>query len=478
MSGHPWQWTATELLRAIRTRRISSREAVESCFARLDAVNPRVNAVVDTLRDPAFAAADQADMAVKSGAVLGPLHGVPVTVKINIDVAGCATTNGVVAFKDMVAKEDSVPVANLRKSGAIIIGRTNVPAFSTRYFTDNDLYGRTLNPWDPQRTPGGSSGGAAVATAVGIGAIAHGNDRAGSIRYPAYACGVFGLRPTVGRVSDFNPSAVEERGLSSQLANVQGPLARSIGDLRLGLQALAMRDPRDPFWVPVPLSDHIARRPCRAAVFADLPGADIDPAVSVAVRQVGTWLQDAGYTVEEVVPPKFEEVASLFWTLLMTEERAASKNEMAASTSGIENFGDAAVRRTRAATIAYARQLDFDGYIRAMAHRTRLLREWLAFLERYPLVVMPVSWQRPFPIDADQQGNEAMRRLIEAQFPLIAISLLGLPSVAAPTNLVEGVPMGVQLVAGRFQEDVCLAAGEIIEARNSVVTPIEPDGRK
>ena len=215
MSEQLWRWTAAELVRAIRTRRISSREAVESCLARLDAVNPYVNAVVDQLRDDAFATADRADLAVRSGQLLGPLHGVPVTVKINVDVAGRATTNGIVAFKDLVAKEDSVPVANLRKAGAVIIGRTNVPGFSTRYFTDNDLHGRTLNPWDPKRTPGGSSGGAAAAVAVGIGPIGHGNDRAGSIRYPAYSCGVFGLRPTCGRVSDFNPSASEERGLSS-----------------------------------------------------------------------------------------------------------------------------------------------------------------------------------------------------------------------------------------------------------------------
>jgi amidase len=160
----------------------------------------------------------------------------------------------------------------------------------------------------------------------------------------------------------------------------------------------------------------------------------------------------------------------------MTEERAASQNEMAASSKGIENFGDEAVRRARAATKAYAREFDFDGYIRGLARRTTLLREWLMFLERYPLLVMPVSWQRPFLIDADQHGNDAMRRLIEAQFPLIAISVLGLPSVVAPTNLVDGVPMGVQLVAGRFQEETCFTAGEVIEARRSITVPIDPVG--
>ena len=131
----------------------------------------------------------------------------------------------------------------------------------------------------------------------------------------------------------------------------------------------------------------------------------------------------------------------------MTEERAASQKEMAASTSGIENFGDEAVKRARAGPRAFAREFDFDGYIRALARRTTILRQWQIFLERYPLLVMPVSWQRPFVVDADQQGDEAVRRLLEAQFPLLAVSILGLPSLAAPTGLVDGVPIGVQLVA-------------------------------
>jgi amidase len=474
MAEHLWQWTAVDLAKAIRTRKISSHEAVNSAFARLDAVNPKINAVVDQLRDEAFAAADRADAAAKSGNSLGPLHGVPVTVKINVDVAGRATTNGVVAFKDLIAKEDSVPVSNLRKAGAVIIGRTNVPAFSTRYFTDNALHGRTLNPWDPTRTPGGSSGGAAASVAVGIGAIGHGNDRAGSIRYPAYSCGVFGLRPTLGRVSDFNPGAGEERGLSSQLANVQGPLARTIDDLRLGLDALAARDPRDPWWVPAPLPNMSAINACRVAMFTGLPGMDIDPAIVAAIRKGAQWLEEAGYVVDEIAPPNFVEVAGLFWSLLMTEERAASQNEMAASTRGIEDFGDEAVRRTRAATKAYASELNFDGYIRSLARRTTLLREWLLFLDRHPLLVTAVSWLRPFPIDADQHGNEAMRRLIEAQFPLIAVSLLGLPSVVAPINLVDRIPVGIQLVASRYQEETCLTAADVIAARSSIATPIDP----
>ncbi|MGQ0655993.1 MAG: amidase family protein, partial [Betaproteobacteria bacterium] len=204
-----WRWEAVELARAIRAREISSREAVESCLARIAAVNPRINAIVDLMAEEALEAASKADAAVKAGGALGPLHGVPVTLKINVDVAGRATTNGVVAFKDKIADAESPPVIRWRKAGAIFVGRTNVPAFSTRYFTDCALHGRTLNPWDAKRTPGGSSGGAAAAVATGMGALAHGNDRAGSIRYPSYACGVYGLRPSLGRIATFEPGVPE-----------------------------------------------------------------------------------------------------------------------------------------------------------------------------------------------------------------------------------------------------------------------------
>lgn len=476
MKDDIWRWSAVEIAQAIRTRRVSSREAVASCLARLEQVNPRVNAVVDVLAEEALAAADRADAAVKRGDPLGPLHGVPVTVKINVDYAGRATTNGVVAFKDLIAKEDSVPVANLRNAGAVIFGRTNVPCFSTRYFTDNALHGRTLNPHDPQRTPGGSSGGAAAAVAVGIGPIGHGNDRAGSVRYPAYACGVVGLRPSFGRVSDYNPSTVEERGLSSQFCNVQGPLTRTVADARLALAALAGRDARDPWWVPAPLSMGDTGRPCRVAIFAGAPGIDVDPAVRAAAQQAARWLDDAGYEVEEAVPPRFSEAAHLFWTLLMTEEQAASSEERAASSKGIEQYGDDAVKRARASTRAYASTMDFSGYIRALARRTTMLREWLQFLDRTPLLLMPVSWQLPFPIDTDQQGDAAVKRMLDAHHPMLAVSILGLPGLAVPLAPVGGVPVGVQLVAARFQEAVCLAAGEVIEARAGLTAPIEPKG--
>jgi amidase len=444
-------------------------------LARLDEVNPRINAIVDVFAEEAFDAADAADAVVRAGAPLGPLHGVPVTVKINVDYAGRATTNGVPAFRESIAKHDSSVVANLRRAGAVIFGRTNVPCFSTRLFTDNELYGRTLNPWNPQRTPGGSSGGAAAATAAGIAPISHGNDRAGSIRFPAYACGVYGLRPSAGRIPDFAPGQVEERNLTSQLTNTQGPLARSVADIRLALAAMSQRDIRDPYWLPT-CSDPLTLKtaPSRAAIFATMPDRDIDPAVSAAIRKVGRWLQEAGYEVEEAAPPRFAEAAHLFWDLIMTEERAASEQETAASTRAIERYGDQAVKNNRRGTLAYSNPFDFEGYIRGLARRATILREWQIFLDRYPLLVMPVSWKLPFEIDEDQKGDEAVYRTHLALQPSIAVSLMGLPGLAVPIEVSEGIPVGVQLVAARYQDERVLTAAEVIEANSGIGLPIDP----
>ena len=222
MDSQLWRWDAVALAAAIRTGKIGSREATQSVLGRLEAVNPKLNAVTVVLAEQALAATDRADAARRRGEPLGLLHGVPVTIKENVDQEGTATANGVVAFKDVIATTDSPPVASWKRAGAIIVGRTNTPAFSLRWHTDNDLPGRTFNPWHRDRTPGGSSGGAAAALAVGIAPLGHGNDLGGSVRYPAYCCGLAGIRPTLGRLASYNQTVTEERPVGMQLMSVQG----------------------------------------------------------------------------------------------------------------------------------------------------------------------------------------------------------------------------------------------------------------
>ncbi len=290
-----WRLGAAELAALVRARKVSAREAAESALARLDAVNPRVNAVVAHRPELVRQQADAIDARIARGEDPGPLAGVPVTTKINVDHAGFATSNGTRLQRDLVAEASSPVVDNLARAGAVLLGRTNAPAFALRWFTDNLLHGATRNPRDPSLTPGGSSGGAAAGVAVGIGALAHGTDIGGSIRYPAYACGVHGLRPSLGRVPAFNASG-PERGIGPQLMAVSGPIARTIADLRLGLAAMAARDLRDPWWVPAPLEGPPAPR--RAALCLRPDGLVIVPEVERALKDAARRLGDAGWTVE------------------------------------------------------------------------------------------------------------------------------------------------------------------------------------
>src|SRR6202521_2619344 len=236
-----WRLSAADIAALIKSKKVSAKQAASAALARLDAVNPSINAVVDHRPEDVLAQAAAIDAAIARNQDIGPLAGVPVTVKVNIDQVGFATTNGLKLQRDVIAATNSPVVDNLRKAGAVILGRTNCPAFSYRWFTTNLVHGNTKNPRDPSITPGRASGGAVAAVAAGIGHIAHGTDIAGSIRYPAYACGVHGLRPTAGRVAAHN-AALPERTLGAQISAVSRPLARTIGDIRIALAAMSGRD--------------------------------------------------------------------------------------------------------------------------------------------------------------------------------------------------------------------------------------------
>lgn len=463
----PSRWDAVDLARAIRLRILSAREATRAVLDRCAAVNPAINAVVHVPEEEALAAADAADAALARGEALGPLHGVPVSTKINVDQKGLPTSNGCVPLRDLVAPEDSAVVANLRRAGAVLVGRTNTPALSMRWFTENALHGRTLNPWHEEHTPGGSSGGAAAAVAAGIGPIAHGNDLGGSIRYPAYACGVAGIRPSFGRVPAFNPTMAAERPISAQLMSTQGPLARRVRDLRLALAAMAQGDARDPWWVPAPLEGPSPKRPIRVALSVDPAGTGVHPAVAEAVRRAGRILEAAGYAVEEADPPGFAEAAR-DWDLLAHGEAGLFMRE------SFERYGDEGALATYRCMLAQAPAPDIATWLLAAARRTTHQRAWAAFMAERPLVLCPVSAEPPFPQGLDVAGPDGFARVYRAQQVLLATPLLGLPSVSVPTGLVGGLPMGVQVIAPRWREDLALDAAEVIEAACPMPTPIDP----
>ncbi len=469
-----WRWDAVDLAAAIRERSVSCREAVVACLDRISAVNSTVNAVVDIQAESALDTANAADAAVERGDALGPLHGVPVTIKDIVDQAGRPTVNGVAAFKNRIARDDGAVVANWRKAGAIIVGRTNTPAFSSRWDTDNAVFGRTWNPWTRARTAGGSSGGAAAALAVGIGALAHGSDLGGSIRYPAFCCGVVGLRPTMGRVSRFNSMDGPARPLFADLIAVNGPMARRVRDLRVGLATLSVPDARDPMWVPAPLEGPALPKPIKVALVTEAPGLFVHDAVRDAVRKAGSALTDAGYVVEEVQPPSIEAAAML--------RRQLSAADLRHRVIGVmRELADpdmlAHVQLYLDVVPPFA---DMGAYQDALAQIMVHRQAWDMFLAEHPIIVGPNSGDLAAPIGFEFRDQAAMCHLLAAQALMTTVNLLGLPAVAVSTGQTEvpdaprGLPVGVQVIAPRFREDLALTAAEAIEARYPIPMPIEP----
>jgi len=460
-----WQLPATELAHRVRERDVSAREAAEAALRRLEDVNPRINAIVAHRPDLVRAQADRVDRAVARGEDPGPLAGVPVTVKINTDQAGFATTNGTRLQKDLVAETNSPAVDNLVRAGAVLLGRSNAPTFALRWFTSNLVHGSTRNPRDPSLTPGGSTGGGAAAVAAGIGHVALGTDIGGSLRYPAYACGVHGLRPTLGRVPAYNASS-PERSIGAQLMSSTGPIARTIDDLRVALMAMSAPDPRDPWWVPAPLDGPPV--PLRAAMCPRPRGLPIAREVAAAVRDGGQRLAAAGWEVEEVENTPEMQVAGEVHEQLWLGDGFAALADAAA------RDGDPGALAVVAAVRAEAEAYPPDVVARALVRRATLTREWLLFLAKHPVLLLPVSAELPFPDGLDLQGEAGFRRVWQAQLPLRAPPVMGLPGLAVSTGLVGRVPVGVQVIAGRYREDLCLSAGRAIEARGTPPSPIDP----
>jgi amidase len=459
-----WRLSAAEIARLVRSRQVSAAAVAQDALARLEAVNPRINAIVEHRPDDVLVQAAAVDASLARGEDPGPLAGVPVTIKVNTDQAGYASTNGLRLQRALIATQDSPLVANLRRAGAVLLGRTNTPAFSLRWFTRNSLHGHTRNPRDPSITPGGSSGGAAAGVAAGIGAIGHGTDIGGSIRYPAYACGVQGLRPTLGRIPAWNRSS-PERHIGGQLMAVSGPIGRSIADLRLAFAAMAARDIRDPWWTGVPPEGPPAPR--RAALCLHPDGMAVQPAVVGALRDAARRLQAAGWTVEEAPVPALREPAALQAVLWLAEFRRGGGAALAKEADSDASFVYAQMEKLCPAP-------DLDTFMDALQKRAGFVRLWMEFFERYPVALMPVSGELPFRDNEDVESAAAFERILHAQLPQIGLPLMGLPGLVVTTALVGRVPVGVQLVAGRYREDLLFAAGAAIEAAGVPAAPVDP----
>lgn len=462
MTRAPWKESAVELAGQLRKGTLSSSEVIDSVAARVNELNPNLNAIVDDLLEEAPAQAAEADRKRERGEPLGPLHGVPVTVKINVDFKGRATTNGVPAFADLIAPADSPVVRNLKQAGAIVIGRTNTPEFSMRATTDNPLHGRTINPWDEKLSPGGSSGGAGVSAAAGFGPIHHGNDIGGSLRFPSLANGVATVKPTFGRVPSFNPSATIERGMLAQLMSVQGVICREVRDVRLGLKVLAAGDPNDPWWVPAPFDNWPDSQERRIVLTREVYGYPVHPDVLTALETAASHLEDAGYEICEEKTPSVLQAAQGWLDVAMYELR---------ETLGplAKQVGSETIQRIFDYCYQLGNLVDADGYRSAIADRTGMTREWNLFLEEYPLILSPFLLIPTFPYDYDAQGLEQCRDLFEAARYSLAVNYMGLPAGILPMGRAGGAPTGIQLIGRRYREDLILDAMENIEERTGVM---------
>jgi amidase len=464
-----WQLSATELAHRIARRDLSSAEVVDAHLSRIDAVNPGLNAVVRVLADEARAGAALADRKLASGEKVGPLHGVPFTVKENIDMAGLPTTWGVPALAQAVAPADAPVVERMRAAGAIPIGRTNLPDMALRLHTLSSLHGLTRNPWHPGRTAGGSSGGEAAALASGKSPIGLGNDIGGSLRNPANACGIASIRPSAGRVPDAGYVPAEDRLLAAQLMNVQGPMARRVADVRLGLRILIGAHPRDPLSIDAPFDGPAMVRPIRVAVLAEPPGGSTDPKVAATVRRAAQALADAGYVVEETCPPRYEDAVSCWARLIVGDFSSvlAMLSPMMGkdATSFMDNFNKEVPPLADAAAWSHL-----------MVERDGIARAWSRFMADSPLLLSPTWTQLPFEHGFDSatpEGTAATKALMR---PVVPANLLGLPSACVPAGRDEatGLPIGVLITGPRLREDLCLEAAEAVETRLGLATPIDP----
>ena len=467
--GDIWRFDATELAALTQAGELSAEEVISDALERMHQVNPSLNAVVDDLGTEALERASALDQARRNGASVGPLHGVPVTIKVNVDQKNHATTNGVVALKDVIAPDDAPVVSNLHNAGAIVIGRTNTPEFSFRADTDDPLHGRTHNHWGRHISPGGSSGGAGAAVMAGIGALAHGNDIGGSLRFPAAANGAVTVKPGLGRVPAWNPSQKVERGMLAQSMSVQGLITRSAKDLHLSMPSLIAPDARDPFHVPMPWRGAGPDVPIKVAFTKNTFEYALHPEVDKALSTAREALVDAGYIVEDIDPPDVFECGRIGYRALMGEVLTLMKND-------IEAAGSQTIRDIFEVYFQEFPPIVGDELIQALAQRSHYARQWSLFMQEYPLVLSPFLPQPFFRPDRDTEGAEGVHEVLGCAVYSYAMNFLGLPAASVPARLAElpngPQPINVQIAARRWREDMAVDAAVAIEARVGQMAPI------
>ena len=473
-----WRWDAVDIARAVRLGRVSAREVAEAALARQAEANGAINAVVLPLEREALEAADAVDAARARGEALGPLAGVPVTTKINADQRGLPTSNGVAAFRDVVAVEDSPVVANLRRAGAVIIGRTNTPAFSWRWFTDNALHGRTLNPWDAGVTPGGSSGGSAAAVAADLCLAATGTDTGGSIRQPAAFTGIVGIKPTYGRVSRWGIIA-----FASSLDQA-GPMTKDVRDAAIMLRAMSGHDPKDSTSADLPVPDFEAMltgdiRGKRIGIPREYRVDGMPPEIDALWHKGAEMLRDAGAEIVDISLPHTKYALPAYYVIAPAE---ASSNlarydgvrygrrarlgqgdgivEMYEKTRA-EGFGPEVQRRVMIGTYVLSAGFYDAYYTQAQKVRALVARDFENAWESCDLLLTPTAPSSAFALG--EKSADPIAMYLNDVFT-VPSSLAGLPAMSVPGGLdAGGLPLGLQVIGKPLDEQGVLSLQFMIE---------------
>jgi len=430
----------------VRDGLISPVELVEAHLRQIERRNPEVNAFVTVLAERALADARNCQRAMSLGEPLGLLHGVPVTVKDSFDVAGLSTRSGSLLRADVPAAQDSVVVARLRSQGAILLGKTNTPEFLASYETDNRITGRTNHPLDPERTPGGSSGGEAAAIASFCSAGGVGSDGGGSIRVPAHFCGIAGLKPTPGRIPSVGhfPSM----GYPGGLTGVVGPMARSAQDLRLLFSVLAGYEPQDPISAPVPLRPPAATN-VRIGMWEQFYQVPVDPQIRAAVHRAAALFEQIGMPVEAFQPRGLERAPNV-WAFLFSQWPASATRKLVADRQSeahwtlLESLG--------------SKEVSGEEVLVNLAARDRMRAALLRQMVDVPVLLMPVCGipafrhrERKWMVEGKEIGQ------FQAMMPAVVANVLGLPAVALPMGVSkEGLPIGVQLLGRPYEDELLL----------------------
>lgn len=453
--------SATEMASAIRAREISATNLVEAHLERISQLNRQLNAFVHVDADGARRQAKAADIAMESSAPLGALHGVPLTIKSSIDVAGWPCACGSLLRASHMPAKDAPLVSRLRSAGAILLGNTNAPEFLMAYETDNRLTGRTNNPWDLRRTPGGSSGGESAAIAARCSAGGVGSDGGGSIRVPAHYSGICGLKPTPGRIPATGHFP-ESAGPFASLG-VVGPMARTVGDLRLLFEVMAGPDDGDPMAAPVPLREPLEKRleGLRIGFFEEDDRIPATQETRAAVRRAAACLQARGYAVEEFMPDELELVRRIWWNLFGRAGQVAMGPLYQGKEPELSSILTEFIGIVRAEP-----PLTLEEFMNTLLERDSVRARFLHQMEKYPILICPVCAVPAFA-HGERKWEVGGRTVeyLDAMSYCQWFNALGNPAVVVPVGRSpEGLPIGVQVVGRPFEEETVLAVAKAIES--------------